>query len=139
MGVRDVNVFALYGEYKRAGDVSAPLFPSNGIQFLVSAIGADTVTSAGTGKYLHTIAQSNTLSSLTIEKNIGGYQSLQFAGSRVGKYSLKMAAGDSPAEFTASIISKSATILDTPSSPISVVNESPFVLDRKSTRLNSSH
>ena len=127
MGVRDVNVFALYGEYKRAGDVSAPFFPTNGVSMFVAAIGTDTVTSASGGKYLHTISAANSLPSLTIEKNIGGYQSLQFAGAKIGKYSVKASTGDTPVEFSASVISKSAAILDTPSSPISVVNESPFV------------
>jgi hypothetical protein len=124
MGVRDVNVFAMYGEWKHVGDVSAPLFPSNGIQLLASAIGSDTVTTSGSQK-LHTIAQSNTLSSVTVEKNIGGYQSLQFAGAKIGKYSIKASAGDTAAEFTASMTAKSATVLDTPSA-ISVTNESPF-------------
>lgn len=127
MGIRDVNVFALYGEYKHAGDVSAPFFPTNGLELFVAAIGSDTVTSAGGGKYLHTIAAANSLNSMTVEKNIGGYQSLQFAGSKVGKYNVKASAGDNAVEFTASLVSKSATVLDTPSSPISVVNESPFV------------
>jgi len=225
MGIRDVNVFALYGERKNTGDISAPFFPTNGTQLFVASIGYDggsaspalsgygitfasgttatnsttiatgspvtagqttiTLTSASgyvVGGYMqvdvnntttpttaevrkvvsvasnvvtvdtaftfshlagatvtfasvvgqtplfsHQILPGNTLPSMTVEKNIGGYQSLQFTGSRVGKYGLKVGAGDSSADFTASLISKGVNVLNTPSSPISVVNESPFV------------
>ena len=222
MGVRDVNVFALYGQRKNTGDISAPFYPTNGASLWTAAMGADggalgstggygvvpgsgvttsnsTTLSAAVGSvgatsvsitsatgyvqggyividvnntttpttseirkisnvsgttitldsalnfthangaavkfiaaaasplnFTHTILSTNTLPSLTVEKNIGGYQSIQFAGSRVGKYNLKLAAGDSPAEFSASIVSQTPTVLTSPS-PISVVNESPFV------------
>jgi len=127
MGVRDVNVFALYGERKNAGDISAPLFPSNGIELLVAAIGTDGTPTSSGSQYVHTISPANALPSLTIEKNIGGYQSLQFPGSKIDKYTLKLGASDTEAEFTASVISKSVAVLDTPSTPISITNESPFV------------
>jgi hypothetical protein len=125
MGIRDVNVFALYGERKNAGDISAPFFPSNGLELFVSAIGTDVVTGSAPS-YTHTITPTNTLASLTIEKNLGGSQSLQFPGSKIGKYSLKLAASDTEAQFTASVISKSVNILTSPSA-ISVTNEMPFV------------
>jgi hypothetical protein len=41
MGQRDLNIFPLYGEYKFAGAIDGPLFPSNSIPLLVAAIGAD--------------------------------------------------------------------------------------------------
>lgn len=79
--------------------------------------------------FVHTILPGNTLSSLTIEKNLGGYQSLQFTGSRIGKFSLKLAASDAEAEFSASVIAQHANVLDSASisGPVSVTNESPFV------------
>ena len=78
-------------------------------------------------QFVHTILPGNALPSMTIEKNIGGTQSLQFTGSRVGKFSLKLAAGEEAASMGVSVVSKAVNILDTPSSPISVTNESPFV------------
>jgi hypothetical protein len=134
MGVRDVNVFSLRGEFKNAGDVSAPFFPTNGLEILAAAIGTDVVT--GTSPhYHHTFSPANVLNSLTVEKNLGGYQSLQFTGTRVGKYSIKATTGDTETEFTASFIGKDANVLDTPSSPITIVNENPFVFAEASITL----
>ncbi len=122
--VRDAQIYNLYGEQKNAGSVNAPMFPTNGIRYLVAAIGTDTVT--GAGPYTHTIAEANILQSLTVEKNIGNFQSLQFAGTRVSKYSIKAAAGNSAAEFTADLVAQSVAILGTPTTVV-VVNEEPFV------------
>jgi len=58
-----------------------------------------------TNPYTHTLNEQNTLPSLTVEKNIGGFQSLQFAGCRANKFDLK---ADSPTAVT-------------------VANEMPFV------------
>jgi hypothetical protein len=126
MGVRDVNVFSLRGEFKNAGDISAPFFPTNGLEILAAAIGTDTV-SGSAPHYHHTFAPANILNSLTVEKNLGGFQSLQFVGTKVGKYSIKATTGDTETEFSASFIGKDANVLDTPSSPITIVNENPFV------------
>lgn len=134
MGVRDVNVFSLRGEFKNAGDVGGPFFPTNGVELLVAAIGTDTVTGTSPN-YTHTLAPANQLPSVTVEKNLGGYQSLQFSGSRVGKYSIKSATGNTETEFTASIIGKTATVLDSPTSPIAIVNENPFVFAESSVTL----
>lgn len=123
--VRDSQIYNLYGEQKNAGNVNAPLFPTNGIRYLVAAIGADTVT--GTGPiYTHTLAEANVLPSLTVEKNIGNFKSLQFAGTRVSKYSIKASASNAAAEFTADLIAQSVAVLDTPTTVV-VVNEEPFV------------
>ena len=85
------------------------------------------VTSAGTGtKYRHTITQLPILNSLTIEKNLGDYQSVQYAGGQVNKFSVKGQAGNTEATVTADIIAQSFAILTTPSA-ISLVDESPFV------------
>lgn len=123
--VRDAQIYNLYGEQKNAGNVNAPLFPSNGIPYLVAAIGNDTV-SGTTPSYTHTIAEANILHSLTVEKNIGNFESLQFAGTRVSKYSIKATAGNTPAEFTADLVAQSVAILTTPTTVVTV-NEEPFV------------
>lgn len=197
MGVRDLNIFPLYGEQKNTGSISGPLFPTNGILALVAAVGFDiaqsgskpTTTKHGTlaaadskatslmytavdggapveGEYIqvgpaagtfgtlqtpnptgalfvsritgvtgggpysltvapipkavpsssvaqvciapfyHNIAEANTLSSLTIEKNLGGYESLQFIGCRVGKYNIKCEAANTEASFSADVQGK---------------------------------
>lgn len=88
---------------------------------------ASGVTVAGVvAPYTHTINQANTLPSLTVEKNIGGFQSLQFAGSRVNKFDLKAPVGNSPVEITADMMAQSVQVLNSPTA-ISVANELPFV------------
>lgn len=123
--IRDAQIYNLYGEQKNTGSVNAPLFPTNGISFLVAAIGEDTVT-GDSAPYTHTITETNVLPSLTVEKNIGNFQSLQFAGTRISKFSVKAAAGNSAAEFTADLISQSVAVLDSPTTVV-VVDEEPFV------------
>jgi hypothetical protein len=125
VGTRDVGVFPVYGQEKDVGAIDGPLFPTNGIEMLVYTIGTDAVT--GTGPlYTHTVTQANTLASMTIEKNLGNTQSLQFAGCRPNKYSIKAAATDTTADFTADVVAQSYAILDSPSA-VSFVNEEPFV------------
>lgn len=124
MATRDRNVFNMYGEAKFAGAVEGPLYPSNAIQLLVAAVGTDVVT--GAGPYVHTISQANALKSLTIEKNVGGFQSLQFAGSRVNKFSLKAPTGNEAIHVSADVMAQSVAVMNTPT-PVSVTNELPFV------------
>jgi hypothetical protein len=124
-GVRDLRIYNLYGEAKYGGATGGPIFPSNGIQQLVYAIGTDAVTGT-VAPYTHTVSQANQLSSLTVEKNIGGFQSLRFAGVRINKYQLKAAVGNTAAEFTADGIGQSGTIIGTPAG-VTIVNELPFV------------
>lgn len=81
--------------------------------------------------YAHTIQQQNTLPSLTVEKNIGNRQSLQFAGSKVNKFDLKAPVANEPASITADMMAQSVTVLDTPTA-IAVTNESPFVFTEAS-------
>lgn len=125
VGTRDVGVFPVYGQEKDVGAIDGPLFATNGVELLVYAIGTD-VVSGDAAPYTHTITQATTVSSVTVEKNLGGTQSLQFAGARVGKYSIKAAATDTTAEFTADMTAQSYAILDTPST-VTFVEESPFV------------
>ena len=124
MGVRDLHVFNMQGEEKFEGAVDGPLFPSNAIELLVAAIGTDAVTGTA-APYTHTLSQSNTLASLTVEKNTGGTQSLQFAGCRVGKFSLKVPTGNEAAMTTAAVTGQSAAVLDSPTA-VAVTNEIPF-------------
>jgi len=217
-GQRDLNTFALYGQYKLAGALSAPLFPSNGAMLIAGAIGPDaqagfgvtgtvgtgsttlsggssagattiTVTSAAglsqnqviqidvnntstpttaecrkitnittntltldsaltyahlTGvavigvvaPYTHSVQQANSLSSFTVEKNLGGFDSLQFAGARINKFNISTQNGDTEATFSADLVAKSSAVLDSPSA-ISIVNESPFVFAEATVSLFS--
>lgn len=124
MGTRDKQVFPMYGEAKYVGAVDSPLFPTNGLIMLVAAIGTDAVTGT-TSPFTHTISQANNLDSLTIEKDLGGFQSLQFAGARIGKTTIKCAAGNNPVQLTSDVTAGAIAILDSPTA-ISVTNEIPF-------------
>jgi hypothetical protein len=135
MGVRDRNVFNMYGEAKFAGTVDGPLFPSNAVELLVAAIGTDAVTGTA-APYTHTISQANTLASITVEKNLGGYQSLQFAGCRVNKLSIKAPTANEPVTLSADIMGQSAAILTSPTA-VSVTNEIPFVFAEAVLTLDS--
>ena len=79
-----------------------------------------------TSPYAHTVSQQNTLPSLTVEKNIGGYQSLQFAGCRVGKFDLKAPTSNEPVTITADMTGREVAVLDMPT-PVAVTYENPFV------------
>lgn len=79
-----------------------------------------------TQPYTHTFLQTNSLPSLTVEKNIGSFQSLQFAGCRVAKLSIKAPTADEPVTITADMSGQSVLFLNSPTA-ISVVNELPFV------------
>lgn len=81
--------------------------------------------------FTHTITQTNTLPSLTVEKNLGNFQSLQFAGTRVGKLTIKAPVANEPVTISADVSASIFTILDTPTA-VSVVNELPFVFTESS-------
>jgi hypothetical protein len=98
---------------------------------LDQAIGFNHATGAnvilvGAGPYTHTFSQTNFLPSLTIEKNAGSFQSLQFAGCRVGKYSVKAPVGNEPIKIAADVSGQSVLVLSSPTA-VSVTNEIPFV------------
>ena len=208
--IRDKQVYPLYGEEKNSGAITAPLFPTNGIQLLAYAIGADSATPAtsftivspspytiantsgsnvitvtpavttpipigasitATGLptsptgcvvlsattsgttttivlnkvstsavtttltisngtlYQHNISQTTSapfLPSVTVEKNIGNYQSLIFDGCLINKYQLKAGTGNKEAEFTADMIAQSVSVTNAPTTVV-LVNESPYV------------
>lgn len=215
MGQRDLQIFPLYGQQKNSGSFGGPLFPSNGILSLISAIGFDgggtnfsaggatgvTGTSPGnattlsaqanagatsvtvasatgyatngyvqidtnangvsttecrkitnvvsttltldtaltythssgaavhtvSAPFTHTIVQGNTLPSMTIEQNTGGYQSLQYFGCRSDKFSMKAAVGDSALSYTSDITAMGVNVLATPTPISGVTSESPYV------------
>lgn len=79
-----------------------------------------------TTPYTHTLTQQNTLPSLTVEKNLGSFQSLQFAGCRVNKFDLKAPVGNNPVDITADMMGQSVATLGTPT-PVTITSESPFV------------
>lgn len=87
--------------------------------------------------YTHTVSQQNSLPSLTVEKNIGGYQSLQFAGCRVNKWELKAPVGNTAPEMSADLMGQSVAVLDTPTG-ITIANELPFVFAEASLTLASN-
>lgn len=217
-GVRDKQIYNLYGEAKYTGSITGPIFPSNAMELMVASIGADNLAGAGitgssgtgsttlasgvsagassitvasatgftTGQvvqidvngsgptttaecrkitvsgttftldqaltyahlssaavvgvvapFTHTIQESNTLTSLTVEKNIGGFQSLQFAGCRVGKFDLKAPVGNTAVEMTADLSGQSVAVLNSPTA-VSVTNESPFVFAEASVTIFGS-
>lgn len=77
--------------------------------------------------FVHNICQSNAAqASYTVEQNEGGFESIQFAGCRVSKYSLKCDTTNTETNFSADIMGQSASVLASPTA-ISVVNEEPFV------------
>lgn len=79
-----------------------------------------------TTPYAHTINEQNTLPSLTVEKNIGGFQSLQFAGCRTNKFDLKAPVGNTAVEMSMEMMGRSVAVLDNPT-PVTVTNELPYV------------
>jgi hypothetical protein len=87
--------------------------------------------------YTHTFAQTNTLSSLTVEKNLGGYQSLQFAGCRVGKLSVKAPATNEAVSVTYDVTGRAAAILTSPTA-VSIIADVPFVFAEATLTLFSN-
>lgn len=135
-GNRDKQYYNMYGEAKFTGAIDGPLFPTNAVQVLVAAIGTDVVTGTA-APYTHTLSQANTLPSLTVEKNIGGYQSLTFAGCRVGKLSIKAPVGSEPVSMTADLTGQSVAVTTTPTA-VSLVNEMPFSFAEASLSLGGN-
>jgi hypothetical protein len=93
---------------------------------LLFAHASGTVVTIVTTPFTHTINQANTLPSLTVEKNLGGFQSLQFAGCKVNKFDLKAPVGNSEVAVTADMMGQSVLTMNTPT-PVTVVPELPFV------------
>jgi len=209
MGVRESEVFPLYGQVKLTGSLGSPLFPVNGILAWIAAVGADgsqsgtaagttkngTITAAlagattltytvtgstpapvanewyqigpavighfgttgfgtlanpsfvvkpsvvsGAGPYTFTVppipfavTASNNIAqncvapfyhdilpmnrpiSLTAERNLGSYQSQQYAGCMIDSYDLTLPTTNAAASFKANVSAASVAILSTPS------------------------
>ena len=131
-GVREKNIFPLYGQTKFTGNVEFPLFPQQGIEFLAGAIGADVVTGTA-DPYTHTISPANTLASWTIEKNLGGYESEQYAGCRINKIDIDCTTGNQEAKATAEVIAQSVAVLSSPTAVSLVSTDTPFVPENQVT------
>jgi hypothetical protein len=96
-------------------------------QALVYAHSSGAAVSLVAAPFTHTFTEgTSSIPSLTIEKNLGSSQSLQFAGCRVNKFDMKMPVGNTAAEMSLDMMGRSVAILDSPSA-ISVTNELPFV------------
>lgn len=77
--------------------------------------------------YTHTVPISNTISSsFTLEKNLGNFQSEQYAGCRIGKYTLNVPMGNSPTNFTADVMGQSVAVLGTPTA-VAIDTTPPYV------------
>lgn len=87
--------------------------------------------------FTHTFAQTNSLASLTVEKNLGGFQSLQFAGCRVGKLSLKAPATNEAVSVSYDVTGRAAAILTTPTA-VSIIADVPFVFAEATLTLFSN-
>lgn len=125
MNLREKQVFNLLGQLKLGGTINGPFFPTNGALLLVAAIGTDTKTGTS-APYTHSLAAANVLKSLTIEKNVGGSESHQYAGCIVDKYGIKVSATNTEAEINATIMAQSVTVMSSPTAP-TYTNEAPFV------------
>lgn len=88
--------------------------------------------------FLHNVIQQNYLKSLTVEKNIGGFQSERYAGTKVGKIALKAPATNNPVTMTSDVMAKGWTIMNTPTSIVQVTPDAPFVFSEASLTLNST-
>lgn len=104
--------------------------PANGSTVTVSG---NNVVQAVTTPYFHSIVQSNSLlPSFTIEKSLGGgdtvhnAESEQYVGIRIGKYTCKLGATNTEAQFTADVTGRNGVVLASPSVP-TYTNENPFV------------
>jgi hypothetical protein len=88
-----------------------------------------------TAPFTHSITASNTLPSLTVEKNIGGAESIQFSGARINKYDIQCQAADQEVQVTADFMAKHAAVLATPT-PISLTSESGYYFAECTFKLN---
>lgn len=102
------------------------------------ASGANVSVVVTAGPFTHTFVEgASTIPSLTVEKNLGSFQSLQFAGCRVNKFDVKMPVGNTAAEMTADLIGRSVAVLNSPTA-VSVTNELPFVFTEASLNFYGS-
>lgn len=87
--------------------------------------------------FTHTVQDASSLPSFTIEKNVGNFQSLQFAGGRIGKMDVKVPTGNSAADITADITGRSVQVLNTPTA-VTTLNENPYVFAEANLVFNNN-
>ena len=114
------------------------------LNFGALALKVATIANGGAGlviqrvkaPFYHNVVPSNAfLNSYTIEKNLANYQSEQYAGVRVDKFSLKLPTSNAEASFTADLIAKGVEILDSPTA-ITVDTAAPYVFTEGAVNFN---
>lgn len=124
--LRDLHVYNLYGQAHYNGAIAGPFFPTDAAVLLRAAIGTDVVTGTA-NPWTHTISQANTLGSVTVEKNLGNYQSLQFAGCRIAKLAIKAPTQNEAVNVSYDVMGQSAAILTSPTAVSISQTDVPFV------------
>jgi hypothetical protein len=104
---------------------------------LVYAHASGAVVTVVVTPFTHIVQDASSLPSFTIEKNVGNFQSLQFAGGRIGKMDVKVPTGNSPADLTADITGRSVQVLTTPTA-VSILNENPYVFAEANVVFNNN-
>jgi Phage tail tube protein len=77
--------------------------------------------------FFHGVAPQNRPISLTLEKNIGGFESEQYSGCMVNTYALKLPTTNAEASFSADIMAAGVATLSTPTTVAGIDQEVPFV------------
>lgn len=115
-----------YGdEIKSVGNLVYPFGPVNGMPLLAWALGTDSVT--GSGPYVHVITPNEAgIPSFTVEKNLAGLTSQQFAGCIVNKADLELVS-NAPAKLTIDTLNQIDVTPFTPTTP-SFAADQPFAL-----------
>ncbi len=101
----------------------------------IYTISGNNVIQVVTTPYFHSLVQSNSvLPSYTIEKSLGGgdtqhnAESELYVGCRFGKYTMKLGATNTEAQFSADVSARNGTVLTTPTTP-TYTNENPFLIN----------
>jgi hypothetical protein len=109
------------------------------LQYKVDSVlngGAGLVIQRVVAPFYHNVLPSNSaLNSYTIEKNLANYQSEQYAGCRVDKFSLKLPSTNAEVSFTADLFAKAVAILDTPTA-VTVDQAAPYVFSEGAVNFN---
>jgi hypothetical protein len=94
---------------------------------VTSGGGKNNVAQNVVAPFFHSVQPTNRPISLTVEKNVGGYQSEQYSGSMVNSFALKLPTTNAEASFTADFLSAGVATLTTPSAVTGIDSEVPFV------------
>jgi hypothetical protein len=119
------------------------------IPYAINSAGSppNNIAQAVVAPFFHRIDQANLLPSYTIEKDIGGGlgqtgvtgvpQSIQYAGTRVGKLSLKLGATNSEAQVTYDLQAQQAILPPIVPTATTYINETPFVFAEATLNITS--